>query len=365
MFTKLMAVLIAAVLVFGSAAATASAAQSSLPLDSLYPLKTLRESVELGLTVSAADKLEKALEHTQRRVDEMMALSQIGTDVPEHLAVGYAEQVEYTLRLASKMSDSEMAQALEKIQISLQEQQGAVAGLLATRPEDMQLAILAKQLGQYVDLVGLGQSQPGMFREQLAALSQGFEEPSSTQDPSVTEAPSATETPEPGDDNSNDANANDSNTNDGSANSNGSDDGNANDDSSNSNGSDDGNANDDSSNSNGSDDGNANNDHGNSNGSDDGNANDDSSNSNGSDDANANDDQGNSNGSDAGNANDDSGNTNDDNGNSNDNGSNANNNDDGNANDNNGNGSDASPSSGVFLNGFFTFVTWIKGAVFA
>jgi hypothetical protein len=341
--------LIVAVLVFGGAAATASAAQSSLPLDALYPLKTLSESVELGLTVSPTEKVEKALEHAERRVDEMKALGQTGTDVPEHLAEGYTEQVEYTLRLAAKMSDPEMTQALEKIQTSLQQQQGAVAGLLATRPGDVQLAVLAKQLGQYVELAGLGQSQPGMFREQMAALLQGFEEPSSTQDPN------ATETPEPGDDNSNDANANDSNTNGDDANGNAS---NSNDDSANSNGSDDSNANGDQGNSNGSDDGNANDDQGNSNGSDDGNANDDQGNSNGSDDGNANDDQGNSNGSDDGNANDDSGN-------SNDNDSNANNNDDGNGNDDNGNGSDDSPNSGAFLNSFVVFVNWIKGAVFA
>jgi hypothetical protein len=237
MFTKLMAVLIAAVLVFGGAAATASAAQSSLPVDALYPLKTLQESVALGLTVSTADKLEKALGHAQRRVDEMRALGEIGADVPAHLVKDYAERVEYTLRLASKMSDPEMAQALEVIRVSLQEQLGVVGGLQAARPQDQQLASVAAQLGQYMELVKLGLGQPAMFREQVAGLVQGVEGPSSTEDPSVTEAPSITETPEPGDDNSNDANANDSNTNDDSANVN---DSNANsDDDSNANGDDD------------------------------------------------------------------------------------------------------------------------------
>ena len=85
MYTKLMAVLIALVLVFGGAAATASAAQESLPTDALYSVKTLGESVALGLSVSPAEKLEKALDHTQWRVKEMAALTKMGVTIPENV----------------------------------------------------------------------------------------------------------------------------------------------------------------------------------------------------------------------------------------------------------------------------------------
>jgi hypothetical protein len=367
MFTKLIAVLIAAVMVFGGAAATASAAQNSLPVDALYPLKTLRESVELGLTVSPADKLEKALEHLQQRVDEMAALSKMGADIPEQLAEGYAEQVEYTLRLASKMSDAEMPQALDGIQVSLHEQLDVVTGLLAARPQDQEMAGVAEQLGRYAGLVELGLSQPQMFREGLAALLQGSEDPSSTQDPSVTEEPSVTETPEPGDDNSNDDNANDSNTNDDSVNGNDSntnaDDSNTNDDDSNSN-DDDSNTNDDDSNTNDDDDSNINDD-------DDSNSNDDDSNTN-DDDSNGNGDDDDSNGNgddDDSNTNDDDSNSNDDdddsNGNGDDDDSNSNDDDDNNSNDGTGSGTDDSNSSAGILGTFSALVTWIKAAVYS
>ncbi len=390
MFTKLIAVLIAAVMVFGGAAATASAAQNSLPVDALYPLKTLRESVELGLTVSPADKLEKALEHLQQRVDEMAALSKMGADIPEQLAEGYAEQVEYTLRLASKMSDAELTQALEGIQVSLHEQLDVVTGLLAARPQDQEMAGVAEQLGRYAGLVELGLSQPQMFREGLAALLQGSEDPSSTQDPSVTEEPSVTETPEPGDDNSNDDNANDSNTNDDSVNGNDSntntDDSNTNDDDSNSN-DDDSNTNDDDSNTNDDDDSNSNDDDSNSNDDDDSNTNDDDdSNTNDDDDSNSNDDDSNTNDDDSngngddddsnGNGDDDDSNTNDDdsnsndddddsNGNGDDDDSNSNDDDDNNSNDGTGSGTDDSNSSAGILGTFSALVTWIKAAVFS
>jgi hypothetical protein len=186
------------------------------------------------------------LEHAQRRVEEMAALSAIGVDIPQHVGENYVEQVEYALRLAAKMSDDQMVQALEKIQASLQEQQAAVAQLGNARPDDVQLAGVGWQLQARMMLVQLGLSNAQMFREQLAIMLQGVDGPSSTQDPSVTEQPSVTETPSPDDDNSNSANSNDddSNSNDDDANGN-DDDSNSNDDDDNGNDDDDDNDNDD------------------------------------------------------------------------------------------------------------------------
>jgi len=330
MFTKLMAVLIAAVLVFGGAAATASAAQGSLPVDALYPVKTLGESVALGLSFGSVEKLDKALEHAQRRVNEMAALIEMGVGVPAHVSDDFVEGVEYALRLAAKMSDTEMALALEKIQRSLQVQLAGVEQLRLARPGDMQLAGLEFQLQQRIGLVELGLSNPQMFREQLAGMLQGSEGPSSTQDPSVTEEPSVT--PAPGDDNSTNANSNDTNSND--ANSNG-DDSNTNDDNANNN---------DDSNTNSDDDANSNDE--------DGNTNDDDDNTNSDDDSNTNgDDDSNGNGDDDSNTNSDD----DSNGNTNDDDSNTNGDDDSNGN---------SSGGGVILNPFFAFIARIGGLTF-
>ncbi|OGO37381.1 MAG: hypothetical protein A2W35_06750 [Chloroflexi bacterium RBG_16_57_11] len=303
MYTKLIAVLITLALVFGGVAATASAAQESLPTDALYPVKTLGESVALGLSVSSMDKLEKALEHAQRRVDEMRALAEMGVAVPENVGDDYDGRVEYALRLAARMSDDPMSQALEKIQQSLQEQLAAVEQLRIARPDDAQLAGVEIQLRQHLSLVALGLADPQKFREQLAAALHGSDGPGSTQDPSVTEEPSVTETPEPEDDNSNDGNTNDDNTNDDNANANEgktNGDDNTNDDDANSN-EDDINDNDNDNNSNDDDIDDNDND---SNSNDDDNDND--SNSNDDDDDNGNDDDGN------GNDNDDDDNGNDD-----------------------------------------------------
>src|SRR5512139_2979933 len=102
MFIKLSAIVIAFVLVFGGAAATASAAQASLPTDALYPVKALSESVALGLSANSAERLEKVLEQAQRRVNEMAALAEVGVSIPEHVGKDYVERVEYALRLAAR-----------------------------------------------------------------------------------------------------------------------------------------------------------------------------------------------------------------------------------------------------------------------
>jgi Domain of unknown function (DUF5667) len=329
MYTKLIAVLIALVLVFGSAAATASAAQESLPTDALYSVKTLGESVALGLSVSPAEKLEKALEHTQRRVSEMAGLTKMGVNVPEQVSKDYGERVEYALRLAARMPDDQMTKALEKIQQSLRQELTAVEQLRASHPEDAQLARVETQLHQHMDLVALGLSNPGVFREQLASMLKGSEGPSSTKDPSATEEPSGTETPEPEDENSNDTNVNDSNTNEDEVNGN---EDNANDD--------DGNINDDDNNTN-DDDSNINDDANN--------TNDDNANIN--DDGNTNDHDSNGNDDNSRNTNDDSSNGNDENGGSGNGGGNGNE-------DNHGRGGGG---SGATLNTFFFTVAQMAG----
>jgi hypothetical protein len=287
MFSKILAVFIAFVMVFGGAAATAYAAQSSLPTDALYPVKTLGESVAIGLSVSSATRLEKALGQAQHRVDEMAKLAASGVAVPEQVGVDYSGRVEYSLRLAAKLPDNQLSKVLEKTQQSLQKQLSTVEQLRLARPDDAQLARVETRLREHLSLAALGLSNPQMFRERLAARLQGIQGPSSTQDPSATEPPASTETPEPGDDNNNNSNTNDSNSND--------DNGNMNDDDANSN-DDDVNSNDDDINEN--DDVNSNDDNINNN--DDNNNDDDMNNDN---DMNGNGDDSNGNGHDGGNSN--------------------------------------------------------------
>ncbi len=84
MKTTFISIMIALVLFFGGAGATAYASQSALPGDTLYKVKTITEDARLALT---ADKKGDALlfnEFVQRRVSEIQALASQGRyqDIP-------------------------------------------------------------------------------------------------------------------------------------------------------------------------------------------------------------------------------------------------------------------------------------------
>jgi hypothetical protein len=305
MFTKIMAVLIAAALVFSGAAVTAYASQASLPTDALYGVKTFGENLRLSMAFQSGDKLGLALEFTQRRIDEMKALSDLGIKVPEHLAAQYQEQVEFALRLGAGLSDDKITPALEQIRSRLQEQLQIMEQLQQVSPDDAVLARIRERLQEQLRLVELGLRDPQQFREQLRLREQIRQQ---TQQPTATQEPGATATPGAGNQN-----------------------GNANDDNGNGNGNMNGNAND-----------------GNGNGNTNGNANDDDDNGNGNMNGNGNDDDDddNGNGNMNGNGNDDD---DDDNGNGNMNGNgNGNDNDDDNG---NGNGNDNDDDQGGNGNG--------------
>jgi Domain of unknown function (DUF5667) len=308
MFTKVMAVLIAMVLVFSGAAATAYASQSSLPTDTLYGVKTFGENLQLRIAPKSDDKLGLALEFAQRRVDEMAALSQLGLTIPVHAATQYQEQVEYALQLAAGLSDLEIVPALEQIRTRLQEQLNTLEQLSQANPNDHALILARDLLREQLRLAEAGRQDPQQFRTQMQTRERLVQQ---TLTPLETEEPDPTMTPGANNSNTN-ANGNTNGSVSGNENGNTNDDLNGNDNedaNSNGNGDDHG--------------GNANDDDRGGNGNENDNGNGGSHNGNGND--NDNDHNGNGNGNGNGNVNDnDKGGGNTNGGGSNENGANGN-----------------------------------------
>ncbi len=173
MFTKIMAVLIAATLVFGGAAATAYASQASLPNDALYGVKTFGENLRLSLAPQPNAKLGIALEIAQRRVQEMAALSEMDIEIPVHLASQYQEQVEYAL-IAAEMPDDEIVPALEQVRTKLQEQLRIMEQLHQAQPEDPALVQAREQLRNMEQLHQAQPEDPALVqaREQVRIMEQ-------------------------------------------------------------------------------------------------------------------------------------------------------------------------------------------------
>ena len=88
LFTALSAVLIASVFLFSGVGMTAYAAQSALPGDSLYPVKTSLEATRAGLAKDQVKQIELYLDFAEERLEVISALIQSGRflDIPQATA---------------------------------------------------------------------------------------------------------------------------------------------------------------------------------------------------------------------------------------------------------------------------------------
>ena len=127
------------VLVFGGASATAYAAQSSLPGDALYPVKTGLEQTQVRLSSDAADQAELQLEFAQRRLQEIAALIDEGRFNDIETATG---EFEYHLQQAIDalqfvaVGDPARAEDLAaKITSALSSYASTLSGMMANVPE--------------------------------------------------------------------------------------------------------------------------------------------------------------------------------------------------------------------------------------
>src|SRR4030043_2244469 len=110
----LVAALIALFVLVGSSL-TVYAAQDSLPGETLYPLKTISEDIQLSLTHSPKARLDMTLDYTNRRVEKITTLLEKGRLLPAQASERFQGELESALQLAAQMEDIEMLNALWEI----------------------------------------------------------------------------------------------------------------------------------------------------------------------------------------------------------------------------------------------------------
>jgi hypothetical protein len=338
-FTTAAAIITILVLLFGGVGATAFAAQSALPGDALYSVKTSLEQTRVILARDAYDQAQLHLAFAQRRLDEMAELVRQGrySDVEmassefeayiqraiSALETVMAGDTERGLLLSNQITNKLLSYALVLKEV--------LAGVPdAIRPAvERALHVSQTSAGEENEIVGVVESiadTAWIVSGQTINIIPATEIKGSISvgdqvkvhavlgsDGSLTAREiELFDGDIGGDDNDNgDDNAND---NDDNGNDNADDNANDNDDNGNDNADDNANDNDDNGNDNGDDNANDNDDNGNDNGDDNANDNDDNGNDNADDNANDNDDNANDNGDDNGNDNDnanDNGNDND------------------------------------------------------
>ncbi|MEI7847259.1 MAG: DUF5667 domain-containing protein, partial [Chloroflexota bacterium] len=115
-----------------------AAAQSSLPNELLYPIKTLSEDVRLDLTNEASTRMALDMEFSNRRVDEILATLQTDTLPPPVVMTRLTKQLESALENAASLPDTQAAPALLKIGDQLRNNAKKLDQMQLTRPDQGQ-----------------------------------------------------------------------------------------------------------------------------------------------------------------------------------------------------------------------------------
>ena len=155
-------------LAFGGGAATVAASQSAMPDEFLYPVKTWTEDLRLDLTADPEEKLELALQWTERRAEEIQALLETGEDLPADLISHFEAQHQQALQLAANMPADQVPGALLQVQQQAQEQAQQMAQLQATNEAAEQTRLQVQtMLMLHAYAAEEGAQDPVWLREQL------------------------------------------------------------------------------------------------------------------------------------------------------------------------------------------------------
>ena len=158
-------------LLMGGTGGTVYASQDSLPNETLYGIKIASENMRLNMANDAQSELSLLLEYANRRGEEIAALAEEGTELPEATMTMLQTQLQQALQLAAEMEDVEMLQAMTQLQTALQTQTQRMAQLQEDCPNadctntEPLLEQLRTQLENRLRLVDEGIADPQGFRE--------------------------------------------------------------------------------------------------------------------------------------------------------------------------------------------------------
>jgi hypothetical protein len=165
--TTIVGFILALVVAFGGAGTTAYAAQDSLPNEPLYPVKQLTEQLRIALTTDKEAEVDLLLDLAQERVGEMMALANMGMEIPEQTQLRLQEHLQFALSETAQLGDAALMGALEQIQNMVQNQIKTMQQAQQNIPEDLpreQLQIAISAMNQVRQEAEDGLVDPTTFR---------------------------------------------------------------------------------------------------------------------------------------------------------------------------------------------------------
>jgi hypothetical protein len=115
-------IIVVLALLFGGTAGTAYAAQSSLPGETLYPVKTLIEDIRLDLTKDPDKQYALLDQYLSTRFAEMDEMKAQGIPLNSAIANRLLLQLDQMLTLAASQSDDKMVENLDHLYIRIMDQ---------------------------------------------------------------------------------------------------------------------------------------------------------------------------------------------------------------------------------------------------
>jgi hypothetical protein len=165
LFKALIATMLVLIFLVGSSI-TVFAAQSSLPGQPLYTIKSWSEDIRLSMTFSTKAKLNLTLDYTNRRLDEISSLITRGKALNDRGSERLQNELDHALELASKLDDPQMRSALGLIKRQAENQGMTIEELISKLPAQAGPAIihLQERLDEQVELTTIGELDPKAFR---------------------------------------------------------------------------------------------------------------------------------------------------------------------------------------------------------
>ena len=120
---------------------TAFAAQSSLPQDTLYPVKTALENVQMALTLNPESKALLHLQLAERRVQEVAAEVVSGQSASPSALNSAVDQIDDAVRAADNMPGPRAGGILAQVSQATSEAQASLQQISKTAPQSAQPAL--------------------------------------------------------------------------------------------------------------------------------------------------------------------------------------------------------------------------------
>ncbi|MDD2923082.1 MAG: DUF5667 domain-containing protein [Anaerolineales bacterium] len=175
-----------------SGGSTVYASQDAMPNQPLYSVKTFSEDVAIAMTVKPSAHIERLLELSQRRVDEMAELTQAGIAIPAPVTDRLQRHIEECFQTAIVQNDDDLRASLLRVYARLQTEEQTLAQL-ETRADMADKQAIEKSrmmIQERLQITEKGIADPQQFRNALQRLDKF----NVTSSPTVTSI--ATDTPQ-------------------------------------------------------------------------------------------------------------------------------------------------------------------------